>query len=101
MILLFGENKLSYIPQNELYLIRKEKLRQEITAAKRLLERQVEPIEIADNFIHNLIKIMEEGILSKNPNLTQIELHQKVVENFNNLERIKKQRIRGKINWQK
>ena len=95
------EKKLNYMTRNELYSIRKEKLRIEIEAAKRLLQKKIEPIEIADNFFHNMIKIIEDGILSRNPYLTREDLFQKIVENFNIAENIKKQRTRGKNNWQK
>lgn len=95
------EKELNHIARNELYLIRKEKLRKEIDAAKRLLEKKVEPIEIADNFIHNMIKIIEDGISSRHPDLKPEEIYQKTVENFIIAEKIKKQKTRGKNNWQK
>ena len=92
---------MDFLTREELYSIRKEKLRTEIEAAKRLLQKKIEPIEIADNFFHNTIKIIEDGILSRNPYLTREDLYQRIVENFNIAENIKKQRTRGKNNWQK
>ncbi len=91
-----------YIPRNELYLIRKEKLRKEIDAAIRILKSNVEPIEIADKFIHNSIKLMEDGILIKNPNISKEELLLQIINNFKNFEKIKQLRTRGKKNgWNK
>jgi len=92
---------MNYLTRKEIYSIRKEKLRIEIEAAKRLIQKKIEPIEIFDSFFHNTIKIVEDGILSRNPDLTQEEVFQKIVENFNIAEKIKKQRTRAKNNWQK
>lgn len=93
------EKPLNYITRNELYSIRKEKLQREIYAAKRLLQKKIEPIEIADTFIHNMIKIMEDGISSRNPNnMTREDKYQKIIESFNIAEKLKKQRTRGKSN---
>lgn len=91
----------NYISRKELYLIRKEKLLKEIQSAKRLMEKDVEPLRIADEFIHGMFKLMEDGITRRNPNLSKKEIDKKIREILTFTEKIKKNRIRGKDHWQK
>ena len=84
------------ITRNNLFIIRKKKLQDEIQAAIRILKKEVEPLEIADKFIHNTFKLMEEGISHKYPELSEEELLQKVRDTLSLTRKIKALRKRGK-----
>ncbi len=85
------------ISRNELYLIRKEKLRKEIEAARRILESNEDPLRIADKFMHGVIELLKDGISSRYPELTREEIQLKMRESFNLVERIKANRKRKKV----
>ncbi len=58
--------------------IRKDKIRKEIESARRLLASGKEPLQLADGFMHEIFRIMEEGFRKRNPTLGQEELNQKI-----------------------
>ncbi len=85
--------------RNELDSIRKKKLKIEILSAKRLL-KNTELLKIADQFIHNSFKIMENGFIKRNPTLNQDEIKKKIRESLLFSQKIEKLRKRGRILWQ-
>ncbi|NVM36242.1 MAG: hypothetical protein HWN81_11660 [Candidatus Lokiarchaeota archaeon] len=70
------------LSQENLLLIRKEKLRKNIESASRLLNTKKEPLEIADLFIHNTFKLVEDGILNRFPHMNAEEVKEKVKESL-------------------
>jgi hypothetical protein len=83
------------LSRDSLYLIRKEKLLKEIESARRLLEQGIEPLKVADQFIHDTFRIVEQGIKEKYPKWTKNEIKQKVLEIIANANKIKSLRKRG------
>ena len=77
------------ISKEELYKIRKKKILDEIQAAKRILDKNVEPIEVADKFMHNSFKLLRDGILNRDSELTEEEIKKKVIEIFDFRRRLK------------
>ena len=73
MTTMFPKNELNHYSRDELDQIRKKKLKMAIISAKRILQKG-KVLEIADKFIHETIKLMENGIIKRNPNLTQKEI---------------------------
>ena len=90
-----SEENLKYLSRKELYSIRKEKLRKEIESAKNLSVKGIDPLKVADEFIHNIFKLMEDGISRRNPELNTKEIHQKIRESLAIKEKIKSLRKRG------
>ena len=84
-----SDKKLKYLSRQELYSIRKDKLLREIEAAKRLIESGIEPLKVADEFIHDTFKLMEYGIIRRYPELNPKEVKKKVRENLVLIEKIK------------
>jgi len=78
-----------FLTRKELYYIRKEKLKKEIESAKRVLERGIEPLKVADQFIHNTFKLIEDGIISRNPEISPKEVSKIVKKNLALIEKIK------------
>ena len=72
----------------------KDKLLREIEAAKRLIESGIEPLKVADEFIHDTFKLMEDGIIRRYPELNPKEVKIKVRENLVLIEKIKSLRKR-------
>ncbi|MFX0072758.1 MAG: hypothetical protein ACFFAO_16870 [Candidatus Hermodarchaeota archaeon] len=68
--------------REELLRIRKEKLRKEIESAKRILKSGIEPLRIADQFIDDTFKLIENGIISRNPNADLEEIQNLVRQNL-------------------
>ena len=68
------------ITRNDLYLLRKNKLKAEIQAAIRIIDKDVEPLEIADEFISSSFTLMMEGVSNKYPELSGREIFQKTRE---------------------
>ena len=64
----------------EIDQFRKRKLKIEIKAAKRLIESGIEPLEITNNLIHEMYEIMRNAIRSKNLELSQSQIEEKVIE---------------------
>ena len=89
------------ITKEELFALRKEKLRKEIESAQRLLKKGIEPLKIADQFIHDMFKLMEDGISRRNPHLNKNEVRQKIRDNLKLAENIKSHRKRGRNYWPK
>ncbi len=87
--------KLKYLSRKELYSIRKDKLLREIESAKRLIESGIEPLKVADKFIHNTFKLIEDGIIIRNPGLSPEEVQKKVRENLELIDKIKFHRKRS------
>ena len=90
-----SEENLKYFTRKELYSIRREKLRKEIESAKNLSDKGIEPLKVADEFIHNIFKLLEDGISRRNPELNTREVHQKIRERLAIIEKIKSFRKRG------
>jgi hypothetical protein len=84
------------ISRKKLYKIRKKKIQDEITAAKRILKRDIEPLEIADKFLHESFKLMKEGLSNQYPELSEQELNQKIRQILSLEEKIKKHKNRVK-----
>ena len=87
--------ELETLSRDSLYLIRKEKLLKEIESARRLLKQGVEPLKVADKFIRDTFRIVEQGIIEKNPELTKKDIKQKVLENLAYANKIKSHRKRS------
>ncbi len=68
------------ISRNYLYLLRKKKVQKEIEAARRIIKKRVDILEIADKFIHEVFELMKEGISMRNTKLSGEEI-QKIVRN--------------------
>jgi len=66
------------ISRDQLFLLRKQKVKKEIEAAKRLLKRKIDILEIGDNFIHSMFELLKDGISSQNNNLTEEEINQQI-----------------------
>lgn len=54
--------------------IRKEKLRAEIETSRKIKEKGIHPLDILDDLIEELIKLMEIGIKKKYPHATEKEM---------------------------
>jgi len=89
------ENEL--ISRNNLYLLRKQKVQKEIEAARRLIKKNVDMLEMADKFIHEVFELMKEGIFTRNPELSEEEVQQIVKNNISFKEKIKSSRKRYNI----
>lgn len=86
------ENEL--ISRNNLYLLRKQKVKKEIEAAKRLIKKDVDILEIADKFIHEVFELMKEGISMRNVKLSEEEIQKIVRNNVTFKEKIRSNRKR-------
>lgn len=69
-----------YFSEAEIDQFRKRKIKIEIKAAKRLIENGIDPLEITNNLIHETFEIMRNGIRSKNPELNQSQIEEKVIK---------------------
>ena len=81
--------------KEDLIKIRIEKLKREINSARRLIKSQVEPLEIANNFLHDIYEFVELGVLRRNPDVPKDKLAEIIRENiiFNkNLKNSRKRR---------
>ena len=74
--------ELDHYSKEEIYIIRKRKLRNEIESAIRLLKMGIDPLKAADNLIHDAIRIMKDNISNKYPNLNEKQINQKIRENI-------------------
>ncbi len=61
--------KSSSVSQDILFKIRKEKIHIEIESAKKIINSGVEPLTIADNFLHSVFLLLKNGILERDPNI--------------------------------
>jgi len=87
-------NEKELISRNNLFLLRKQKVQKEIEAARRLLEKKVDILEIADRFIHSVFELMKDGISIRNVKLTEEEIKQKIRNNLFFSEKLKAKRKR-------
>ena len=88
-------DKTELITRNDLYSLRKSKLKAEIKAAIRIIEKDIEPLEIADEFMSSSFTIMMEGISNKYPELSERELFQKARDLLSLPKKMKSYRKRG------
>ncbi|MBD3341486.1 MAG: hypothetical protein GF353_20450 [Candidatus Lokiarchaeota archaeon] len=84
------------LTRENLSIIRNKKLKDEIQAAIRLLKKKVEPLEIADKFIHNTFELMKDGILCNFPKLTKAEVLQRFKDKLYLTKKVKSLRKRVK-----
>jgi hypothetical protein len=91
-----NSNKEELISRRNLYILRKEKVQKEIETARRLIKNKVNILEIADNFIHSVFEIMKDGISSRNVDLSEEEIYQKVRNNLALNQKLKSMRKRNK-----
>jgi hypothetical protein len=81
--------------RKDLYLVRKNKLKAEIQALMRIIDKDVEPLELADEFMSSSFTLMMEGVSNKYPELSERELFQKTRELLSLPKKMKKYRKRG------
>ena len=91
----YTNKNLNFLSREELLLIRKEKVKLEIASAKRILESGVEPLKVADQFIHNSFKLMEDGIIKRNPKANSEKIKKIVKANLALMEKIKSFKKKG------
>ena len=84
------------IKSRDLAIIRMKKLQDEIQAAIRIHQQKLEPLEIADKFIHNMFELMKDGVSVNFPELSEAEIIQKVRDTLSLNSKIKSLRLRGK-----
>jgi len=94
----FTNEGTNIISRSNLYILRKKKIKDEIEAAIRLLKRKIEPLEVADKFIHETFELMKDGISNRYPELTEKEIEQKIIDTLSFKEKIKSFRKRDRIN---
>ncbi|MBD3198139.1 MAG: hypothetical protein GF317_24025 [Candidatus Lokiarchaeota archaeon] len=64
--------------EEKLYKIRKNKIKNQINAAIRLLNQNIEPLEVADRFIHQSYELVKEGILHRFPHYSEEQIKEKI-----------------------
>ncbi|TFF86066.1 MAG: hypothetical protein EU551_02700 [Promethearchaeota archaeon] len=89
--------KISYT-RNELFEIRREKLRLELAAARRLLKSNVEPLLIADKFIHDAYVLLKDGLRRRYPDLDEEAINQKIRNQSELYYKLKQKKNRENIN---
>ena len=82
-------NEKEIFSKKQLFLLRKQKVQKEIEAARRLIEKNVDILEIADKFIHSTFELMRDGISNRNVDLTEEEIHQRIRNNISFKEKLK------------
>ena len=82
--------------RNDLLFIRKKKIQNEIQSAIRIIKKKIEPLEIADKFIHDTFEIMKDGISCNYPELSESNIHQKVRDVLSLARKIQILQKRGK-----
>lgn len=75
-------NEKDIFSKDNLFLQRKQKIQKEIEAARRLIEKKVDILEIADNFIHSTFKLMGDGILNRYDNQSEEDIKQRIRNNI-------------------
>ena len=88
---------MNYISNDDLLFIRKEKIRKEILSAKKILQNGRDPLKIADNFINNSFKLIQDSNKKRFPNLSKQELSDKIRSNIEFLNKINQKRKVTKI----
>jgi len=84
-----SNNDKEIFSKDNLFILRKQKIQKEIEAARKLIEKNVDILEIADKFIHSTFKLMTDGILNKYVNLTEEEIQQQIRNNISFKDKIK------------
>ena len=84
------------LSKSKLYLLRKKKIKNEIEAAKRLLNKNVEPLKVADKFMHNIFELIKDGVSNRYPSLSEEEVSQKIRDTLALTRKIKANRKRGR-----
>lgn len=87
-----SNNDKEIFSKDNLFILRKQKIQKEIEAARKLIEKNVDILEIADKFFHSTFKLMSDGILNKNVNLTEEEIQQKIRNTISFKDKIKTNR---------
>jgi len=87
-------NEKEVISKKQLFLLRKQKVQKEIEAARRLIEKNVDILEIADKFIHSTFELMRDGISSRNVDQTEEEIQQRIRNNISFKEKLKAIKMR-------
>ena len=82
------------ISRNNLNLLRKQKVQKEIESAKRLIKKDVDILEIADKFFHEVFELMKEGISMRNVKLSEKEIQKIIRKNVAYKEKIRSKRKR-------
>ncbi len=94
MDLKFNKYDKEVISKTNLYILRKQKVQKEIEAARRLIKKNIDPLEIADKFLHSTFELMKDGISTRFPELTEEEIRQKIRETLSFTEKLKSIRKR-------
>ena len=84
------------ISRSNLFILRKKKIQDEIEASIRLLNKNIEPLEVGDKFIHNMFELMKDGISNRYPGLSEEEVNQKIRDTLSLTRKIKAHRKRGR-----
>ena len=84
------------ISRSNLYILRKKKIKDEIEAAIRLLNKKIEPLEVADKFLHNMFELMKDGISNRYQELSEEDVNQKIRDTLSLTRKIKAHRKRGR-----
>jgi len=66
------------IKSEDLTIIRKRKVQDEIRTAIRIHQKKIEPLEIADKFMHNIFELIKDGISNNFPELSEADLIRKI-----------------------
>ncbi|MHA1272274.1 MAG: hypothetical protein ACTSVV_07685 [Promethearchaeota archaeon] len=74
--------------------IRLKKIQNQINSAIRILNSGTEPLEIADNFLHESLSLLKEQMTRKYPKLSEKEIMRKIRENQNYYFKLKENRKR-------
>ncbi len=80
---------------------RKDKIKTQIAAAIKILKQDVEPLEVADRFIHESFQLMKEGVSQRHSNFSEEQVNQRVWNLLSLSKKIKISRKRRKNSWQK
>ncbi|MFW9989911.1 MAG: hypothetical protein ACFFC3_14785 [Candidatus Odinarchaeota archaeon] len=84
-----NRNKEIKISKSRLKMLRMQKIQKEIEAAKRLINKNVDILEIANKFIHSTFELVKDGISNRNIDLTEDEIQQQIRNNILFKEKIK------------
>ena len=88
-------DNLGIISREELFKIRKKKVKDQIIAARKVLAQNIEPLEVADIFISSSFKLMKEGLSRRYPELSPKELAKKLQNHLSLKQKIHKMSRRG------
>ncbi|TFF98296.1 MAG: hypothetical protein EU541_07005 [Promethearchaeota archaeon] len=94
-------DKTESMSREALFEVRKAKIKTQIAAATRILTKDIEPLELADKFIHQSLQLLKEGISQQHPNFTEKQVIQRMRTLLSLSEKIRTHRKRRKSSWQK